>query len=214
MRKSTFAFALALCAVPMLRAQTPMFIINGVRVADCEGSSGTVSRLLANIDPAVIQNVEVVKGPAAVQQYGAGAANGVITVTTTKGAIVYSPTGCAIAAPAGSDAFTKFLYAPEFVMAHQQAISLTDAQRNAIQEAAKEIQSGVIDAQFKLASATEQLTHLLSAPTVDEAAALREIDETLALERTIKRAQVSLLVRVKNQLTAQQQKALDKLKAP
>jgi TonB-dependent SusC/RagA subfamily outer membrane receptor len=213
MRKPLFVAALMLCFTSAASAQSPMFIINGVRIERCEGPPGHDLSRLANIDPAAIENIEVIKGAAAAQQYGADAANGVITVTTKKGSVV-SPTTCGILAPDGANAVGKSLYAPEFVIAHQEAIGLSDQQRTAIQNAVATIQSkAVVDAQFKLGAATERLNVLLSMPSVDEAAVLQRIDEMLTLEREVKRAQMTLLVRVKNQLTAQQQKQLDKLRS-
>jgi len=48
------------------------------------------------------------------------------------------------------------------------------------------------------------------APRIDEAAALAQVDKVLGMERGIKKAQISLLVRFKNLLTpAQQQQLLD-----
>lgn len=215
MRKLVLLTGISLCLAPRVHAQSPMFIINGVRVQRCDGATGRdlLHLNLNDIDPAVIENVEVLKGSAAVQQYGADASNGVITISTKKGSVI-SPTTCGSTASAGADSFGKYLYSPEFVMAHQEAIGLTDGQRAAIQDAVREIQSKtIVDTQFKLASATERLTRSLARPSVDEAAVLQQVDETLALERDVKRAQVTLLVRIKNQLTVPQQKALDKLRS-
>ena len=41
---------------------------------------------------------------------------------------------------------------------------------------------------------------------------LQQLDEMLALERDVKRAQITLLVRIKNQLTPDQRAQLDKLR--
>ena len=110
------------------------------------------------------------------------------------------------------DPVVRYLYAPEVVMAHQEAIGLTDRQRTAIQGIVKDMQSKVVDVQLRLASSSEKLTRLLSATIVDEGAVLQQIDQVLASEREVKRAQLSLLVRVKNQLTAAQQGMLDKVR--
>jgi Spy/CpxP family protein refolding chaperone len=45
---------------------------------------------------------------------------------------------------------------------------------------------------------------------VDEAGALAQVDKVLGMEREVKRAQISLLIEIKNLLTpAQQQKLFD-----
>ena len=55
-----------------------------------------------------------------------------------------------------------------------------------------------------------KLTELLRQPRVDEAAALAQVDKVLGMEREVKRAQISLLIQIKNLLTpAQQQKLFD-----
>ena len=217
----------------------PIFIVNGVRLDKCENALTTTSGSplpLAELDPNTIENVEVIKGAAAAKLYGPDGANGVITVTLRKGATV-SPTLCnapkkpqadcpvyivdgvevgpaACDAPAppksAADPIARYLYAPEVVMAHQEAIGLTDRQRTAILVIVMDMQSKVVDVQLRLASSSEKLTRLLSATIVDEAAVLQQIDQVLASEREVKRAQLSLLVRVKNQLTAAQQSLLDK----
>jgi Spy/CpxP family protein refolding chaperone len=112
----------------------------------------------------------------------------------------------------GGDPFGRYLYPPELVMAHQEAIGLTDRQRSAIQEAVKEMQNKAVDTQFKLASVSEKLVRSLGGATVDEASVLQFVDQVLAAEREVKRAQISLLVRIKNQLTPEQQATLDRLR--
>lgn len=125
-----------------------------------------------------------------------------------------APDVCGMSSPAkpAVDPIARYLYAPELVMAHQDAIGLTGVQRTAIQAIVKEVQLKVVDVQLRLATSGEKLTRLLSATTVDEAAVLQQIDQMLASEREVKRAQISLLVRVKNQLTTAQQGMLDKVR--
>jgi Spy/CpxP family protein refolding chaperone len=53
---------------------------------------------------------------------------------------------------------------------------------------------------------------LIDASQVDEAAVLETVDRVLASEREIKREQLSLMIRLKNLLTEQQQDVLAKLR--
>jgi Spy/CpxP family protein refolding chaperone len=110
------------------------------------------------------------------------------------------------------DPFARFLFPIELVMANQQAINLTDRQRTAIQEAMKEAQGRFIDLQFKMSGEGERLQRLLQSSSVDEERVLDQVDRVLTLEREIKRAQLSLMIRVKNQLTEQQQVMLNRLR--
>jgi Spy/CpxP family protein refolding chaperone len=53
---------------------------------------------------------------------------------------------------------------------------------------------------------------LLKQPKADEAQVAAQLDKVLAAEREIKRAQISLLVRIKNDLTEEQQHRLQALR--
>ena len=69
----------------------PLLIIDGVRVNNNPSSSsigvgGQSPSRLNDINPEDIENIEVLKGPAASALYGTAAANGVVQVTTKRGA--------------------------------------------------------------------------------------------------------------------------------
>jgi Spy/CpxP family protein refolding chaperone len=113
---------------------------------------------------------------------------------------------------AGADAIGRFFYPPEFVMQNAAAISLTDAQRNALSTAVQQVQAKMVDAQFKMSSEGDKLTKLVQGSTVDEPQMLAEVDRLLAIERDVRRAQVSLMVKVKNTLTPAQQAKLNQLR--
>jgi TonB-dependent SusC/RagA subfamily outer membrane receptor len=200
--RTSLVIALTACLASIAGAQQqPLCIIDAVRhpSTDCQG---TVPRTSA-LDPNNIDHIEIVKGPAAVAQYGADAANGVIIVTTKMG--VGRPL-------AGDDPLARYLFPPELVMAHQQEINLTDRQRSAIQDAMKEGQGKFIDLQFQMSGEVEKLQRIIQATSVDEAKLLEQLDRVLAVEREIKHAQLTLMIRIKNQLTEQQQLALGRLR--
>ncbi len=64
--------------------KTPLLFIDGVRQPMPATSGRVTYDQLTKLPPSDIQSVEVLKGKAAVTQYGADAANGVILVTTKK----------------------------------------------------------------------------------------------------------------------------------
>jgi TonB-linked SusC/RagA family outer membrane protein len=68
-------------------SNAPIWIIDGVRMADGTLTSGTDTRfsLLNTINPEEIEDIEIVKGPSAATLYGTDAANGVIVITTKRG---------------------------------------------------------------------------------------------------------------------------------
>ncbi|HUQ47977.1 MAG TPA: SusC/RagA family TonB-linked outer membrane protein [Gemmatimonadaceae bacterium] len=68
----------------------PLLIIDGVRVnnnpnSSAIGTGGQTPSRFNDINPEDIENVEVIKGPAAAALYGTAASNGVIQVTTKRG---------------------------------------------------------------------------------------------------------------------------------
>jgi Spy/CpxP family protein refolding chaperone len=93
-------------------------------------------------------------------------------------------------------------------MQHQQEIGLRPEQRSAITKAIQELQTKVIDLQWKMQEQSQRLGTLLQKPVVDQAAALAQLDEVLGLEREVKRVHVTLLIQIKNTLTADQQAKL------
>jgi hypothetical protein len=115
--------------------------------------------------------------------------------------------------PPAADPLARFLYPPELIMDHQEALGLTDKQRSAIQEAVKEAQSKVADVQFKMSAEVEKLQHLLQVFTPDEPKVLDEVGRILTLERDMKLTQMTLMVRTKSQLTESQQRTLDQIRA-
>jgi Spy/CpxP family protein refolding chaperone len=115
-------------------------------------------------------------------------------------------------APSADKLFGQYLFPPELVMQHQQKLELKPAQRTAITEALRQLQSKVIDLQWQMQDETQKLSSLLSQPTVDENAVLAQVDRVLGIEREVKRAHMQMLVRIKNTLTREQQATLQALR--
>ncbi len=109
---------------------------------------------------------------------------------------------------AQEDALAHLLFPPELVMQHQQEIGLRPEQRSAITKAIQELQTKVIDLQWKMQDQSQRLATLLQKPVVDQTAALTQLDEVLGTEREVKRAHITLLIQIKNALTADQQAKL------
>ncbi|HVT41313.1 MAG TPA: SusC/RagA family TonB-linked outer membrane protein [Gemmatimonadaceae bacterium] len=64
-------------------SSTPLLYVDGIRVDN--GQTGLIARF-NDFDPEEIENIEVLKGPAAATLYGTEAARGVINIITKKGA--------------------------------------------------------------------------------------------------------------------------------
>ena len=114
--------------------------------------------------------------------------------------------------PPGPDPMAENLFPPELVMAHQKAIDLSDAQRASIRAELLKAQTRFTELQWQLQDAMEGLVSLLKQSSVDEAQVMSQLDKVLTSEREIKRTQISLLVRIKNKLTPDQQAYLQKQK--
>jgi Spy/CpxP family protein refolding chaperone len=201
MRRSIITLALLLGATTAARAQG-----GGGRGAgpDWARPHGTMC-----IDMDSISKVEVVKGPAAVAAYGADAANGIVIIYVKPGPGLRN---CTASSSGGDDALAKLFLPPDLVMSHQQAINLTDQQRLQIQLDMTDTQKKLLDQQFRLQSEVEKLQSLLKSMKPDEGKVLEEMDKVLGAERDIKRAQLSLMVKLKNSLTQQQQQQLEALR--
>lgn len=68
----------------------PLLIIDGVRAdnssqSSAQGTGGQLPSRFNDINPEEIEDIEIIKGPAAAALYGTAAANGVIQITTKKG---------------------------------------------------------------------------------------------------------------------------------
>ena len=98
-------------------------------------------------------------------------------------------------------------------MARQNAIGLSDAQKSYLQSEMLKSQTRFTDLQWQLQNAIEGLTGLLKQPKADENQVAAQLDKVLAAEREIKRAQIVLLVRIKNDLTPEQQHRLQTLRS-
>ncbi len=133
-----------------------------------------------------------------------------IAAATLAALVTFAPHARAQAPP--QDPVGQALYPPELVMQHQQALGITADQRAAITAALEKAQSRMLEIQWDMQGATRKLAELLDAATVDETAALVQVDRVLGLEREVKRAQLSLLIRIKNALTREQQAKLKALR--
>ncbi|HEY6140045.1 MAG TPA: periplasmic heavy metal sensor [Thermoanaerobaculia bacterium] len=108
------------------------------------------------------------------------------------------------------DPIAKLLIPPELIMAHASEIALTDAQSAAIRNEVRQTQKRFIDLQWDMQDESGKMQQLLQQSPIDEAKVLERADKVMAVEREMKRAQLTLLVRLRNLLTPAQ---VTKLKA-
>lgn len=114
--------------------------------------------------------------------------------------------------PVADDPIAQSLFPPELVMKYREQINLDEAQSKAIKDAIQTAQTKFVDLQWDMQAEYEKLSQLLKARPVDESAVMSQMDRVLNREREIKKAQISLLVRIKNVLTEAQQNKLTELR--
>ena len=112
----------------------------------------------------------------------------------------------------GEDPIARQLFPPELVMKYGPEIGLDETQRTAMKQAIQAAQTKFLDAQWDMQAASQKMVHLLQVRPIDEAAVLAQADKVMGLEREVKRAQLSLLIRIKNLLTEAQQAKLTEIR--
>jgi Spy/CpxP family protein refolding chaperone len=110
------------------------------------------------------------------------------------------------------DPLAPHVFPPELIMRHAPEIGLDDKQRAAIKDLVVKMQARFLDLQWDLQAESEKMVRLLQAQPVDEAAVLAQADKVMAFEREIKKAHLSLLVRIKNLLSDAQREKLTELR--
>lgn len=110
------------------------------------------------------------------------------------------------------DPIEQNTFPPELVMQNQQAIGLTEQQRTAIKKEVQTAQAQFTELEWDLQSEMESFIELLSQERVDEQKALLVLKKVLALETKIKQTHLTLAIRIKNQLTPEQQAKLREIR--
>jgi Spy/CpxP family protein refolding chaperone len=109
------------------------------------------------------------------------------------------------------DPLRDVLFPPEAVMQRQQVLGLSDEQKKNLKVEILQAQLKFSELQWTLQDEMERLLSLLKQSKIDEKPAASQLDKVLAAEREIKRAQLMLLIRIKNNLTPAQQTQLREL---
>lgn len=120
--------------------------------------------------------------------------------------------GIARAQQPDPDPIGQSFFAPELVMQNQEAIGLSGDQKEYLKKEIRQAQLKFTELQWKLQDEMEKLVTMVKQPRVDEQQASTQLDKVLAAEREIKKEQVTLLVRIKNKLTPEQQARLSDLR--
>jgi len=104
-------------------------------------------------------------------------------------------------------------FPPELIMGNQNAIGLNENQRAYIMAQIQEAQETFTKLSWALQQEIETMVKLSNQGIVDEKKMLEQLDKLLELEAQIKKKQITLMVRIKNKLTLEQQAKLKIVKA-
>ncbi|MGH9804752.1 MAG: Spy/CpxP family protein refolding chaperone [Candidatus Acidiferrales bacterium] len=116
------------------------------------------------------------------------------------------------APPPQHDPIGEFLFPPELVMAHQSEIGLASEQKTTLRRELSQTQAQFTEMQWELQDAMEALRAQLEPQQVNAERVRAQLDQVLEIENRIKRLQLSLMVRIKNSLTPEQQARLRELR--
>ena len=107
-----------------------------------------------------------------------------------------------------SNILERQLFPPELIMQNQARLQITEAQRATITSEISKLQSAVVQMQWGVADETQRLVEQLRQPSISEERALSQVDRLIALETAVKRAQLTMLIRIRNALTPRQVETL------
>jgi len=107
-----------------------------------------------------------------------------------------------------ADPVAAQFFPPELIMMNAKAIGLKDSQKLAIVADVKALQEDVEPLALRMEAARDRLIATLEKETVNEAAVLKALEDVLAIERSVKTRHITALVRIRNQLNADQRAEL------
>lgn len=106
------------------------------------------------------------------------------------------------------NSFERHLFPPELIMQHQSRLRITESQRNVIVAEISRLQTTAVQVQWRVGDESEKLSELLQREPVAEAEALAQAERLIMHETAVKRAQLSMLIRIRNVLTPEQRSTL------
>ena len=110
------------------------------------------------------------------------------------------------------DPIGENFFPPELLAENQKALSLTEEQKTSIKGEIQKAQAKFNDLDWQLKSEVSSMQEILKPNHVEEQLAIAQLEKVMALEREIKKTQVTLMVRIKNSLSPEQQTVLRKIR--
>jgi Spy/CpxP family protein refolding chaperone len=110
------------------------------------------------------------------------------------------------------DPLMDVMFPPEMIMQHQRELALTDAQKTYMRGEIQRTTNRFNELKWQLEDATEALHEILKGNQVNEPQAMAQLDKVLDAEREIKAIHMAMNIRIKNQLTPDQQMKLQTMR--
>ncbi|HET6671499.1 MAG TPA: hypothetical protein VFH15_14830 [Pyrinomonadaceae bacterium] len=112
------------------------------------------------------------------------------------------------------DPLGDVMFPPHLIMRHARELALTDQQKAFMRGEIQKTTTRFNDLQWQLQDAMEAFHDTMKPHSINDQQALAQLDKVLDLEREIKRLHVGMGIRIKNQLTVEQQERLRHLRLP
>ena len=107
--------------------------------------------------------------------------------------------------PPPGDPLADSMFPPELIMQHQRELALTDAQKTFMRSEIQRTTTRFNELQWQLQDAMEALHESMKGNQVNEEQAMEQLGKVLDTEREIKMLHMGMAIRIKNQLTPDQQ---------
>jgi Spy/CpxP family protein refolding chaperone len=112
------------------------------------------------------------------------------------------------------DPLAEDMFSLDMIMQHQRELALTDKQKDFMRGEMQRTTTRFTELQWELQDAMETLHETMKGNKVNEQLALSQLNKVLDAEREIKTLHMAMSIRIKNQLTADQQMKLQTMRNP
>jgi len=114
--------------------------------------------------------------------------------------------------PPPGDPLADSMFPPELIMQHARELNLTPDQKTFMRNEIQKTTTRFNDLQWQLQDAMEALHETMKANQVNEQQAMEQLGKVLDTEREIKILHMGMAIRIKNQLTPEQQTKLQTMR--
>lgn len=110
------------------------------------------------------------------------------------------------------DVFKGKLFAPNVILESQAELELSKQQFTAIRRAVVDVQANVAEHEWDVREAYQNILAELDRTPIDQEQVLEYVDAALRAENEVKKLQVTMLIQLKNLLTAEQVAYLESIR--